>query len=248
MVYPSSPAEGTQGKMMSMAVLLLFDIDNTLLYSGGAGGLALNLAFAELFGIEDGFAGMDFAGRIDVSIFREAADRHHLEGDFAALLARFKEAYHRYLEATLPRAQAEGRGRVLPGVRELLAAISGRPEAVPGVATGNFRQGAMMKLSHYGLDAYLRDGAYGDDAEERAGLVAIAIQRLARQAPDDGHQVYIIGDTPLDVLAAKANGALAVAVATGRYGEAELRACGADLVMPDLTRWRDLLPRLLGDS
>lgn len=232
--------------MIAMAVLLLFDIDNTLVATGGAGGRALQLAFAELFGIDDGFAGMDFAGRTDVSIFREAVHNHHLDSDFAALLARFKEAYHRHLAATLPQAEVEGGGRVLTGIGEMLEALVGRPDAVLGVATGNFRQGALMKLDHYRLGRYFRDGAYGDDAEDRAELVAIAIRRLAQQAAVADNQIYIIGDTPLDVQAAKANGVTAVAVATGRYNQAELRASGADLVLPDLSGWRDLVRQLLG--
>ncbi|MFQ5880253.1 MAG: HAD family hydrolase [Dehalococcoidia bacterium] len=227
-----------------MAKLLLFDIDNTLVFTGGAGARALNLAFAQLFGVEDGFAGVDFAGRTDISIFREAAEQHRLDGYFEALLDRFKEAYHHHLALTLPQAEADGGGRVLPGVKELLEALQTRRDTLLGVATGNFRRGALMKLNHYGLSYFFSDGAYGDDAEERAQLVAIAIRRLMQQMADDTREVYIIGDTPLDISAAKANDAIAVAVATGRHSQAQLRDSGADLVLPDLSQWQTLWQRL----
>ena len=89
-----------------MTKFLLFDVDKTLVDSGGAGGRAMNLAFAQLFGIDDGFAGIGFSGRTDTAIFREAVGVHGLDGDFPALLARFQAAYH----SMLPSALAESQG------------------------------------------------------------------------------------------------------------------------------------------
>jgi phosphoglycolate phosphatase-like HAD superfamily hydrolase len=227
--------------------LILFDIDNTLLYTGGAGTLAMKRAFFDLFGLEDGFAGMDFSGLTDSAIFREALRNNNLDVDFAPYLDRFKEAYQQHLPSMLPRAQAEGNGSVLPGVTDLLDLVSAISEVVLGLATGNFRQGAALKLDYYRLSHYFRDGGFGDDAEDRAQVVAIAIERLGRFLPDHHGDVYVIGDTPRDVSAARENEAFAVGVATGRYSKEELRASGADLTLPDLSHSEPLLEGLIED-
>jgi phosphoglycolate phosphatase-like HAD superfamily hydrolase len=202
----------------------------------------MTLAFAQLFGIEDGFAGIGFSGRTDTAILREAVGVHGLDGDFPALLARFQAAYH----SILPRTLAESGGYVLPGVRELLAGLRAATGAFLGLATGNFHEAARLKLARFGLyDSFLA-GGYADDSEDRAELVAIAIERLA--AAGGGHgprEVYVIGDTPLDVAAAQANGARSLAVATGFFSADELAAAGAGLVFPDLSPWQAVLDALL---
>jgi phosphoglycolate phosphatase len=225
-----------------LAKFFLFDVDKTLVDSRGAGGRAMNLAFAQLFGIDRGLAGIDFAGRTDTGIFREAVAVHDLDGDFPVLLARFQEAYYSMLPSTL----AEAQGYVLPGVREVLAGLQATPAAFLGLATGNFREAARLKLDHFGLyDSFLA-GGYADDSEDRAELVAVAIQRLAEAGGAHGpREVYIIGDTPLDIAAAKANGARSVAVATGFFTVDQLTAAGAGLVFPDFSSWRAVLDALL---
>jgi phosphoglycolate phosphatase len=223
----SSPYNETVGR------IILFDIDMTLLYSGGAGSLSMRRAFHQLYGIEDGFKRVEFSGRTDWSILRQALAHHDLlDGDeaFARELARFQETYYSILEPTL--REIEG-GRTLPGVPELLAAVSQRTDARRGLATGNFRRAAHMKLRHFGLDSYLSEGGFGDDAEDRARVVGIAIERVANGAQPD--VVWVIGDTALDIDAAHANGALALAVATGPLSVEELRASGADAAMQDLS-------------
>ncbi len=134
-------------------MIILFDVDNTLLYSGGAGGLAMRRAFHQLYDIEDGFRRVEFSGRTDWSILRDAMRLHGLldgrAADFTNEMARFQEAYYRLLAPALH--EADG-GRAMPGVAELLAALSGRDGVRLGLATGNFRQGAFMKMRHFGLD------------------------------------------------------------------------------------------------
>ncbi len=208
--------------------------------------------FFDLFGIDDGFVGMDFSGLTDSAIFREAMTNNSIEGDFTDLFPRFKTAYRQHLPVLLPEFRTEGSGKIMPGVKELLDSIWQRPEFLLGLATGNIREGAALKLDFYSLSHYFRDGGFGDDAEERSEVVAIAIERLANllnaSSTDDGKsEVYVIGDTPRDVQAAKANDAIAVGVATGRYSEEELRADGADLTLPDLSCSEPLLRRLQTD-
>jgi phosphoglycolate phosphatase-like HAD superfamily hydrolase len=222
--------------------LILWDVDQTLLYTGGAGGLAMRRAFEELYGIADGFARVEYSGRTDWSILKTAMEQHGLlnGGDsFEQEMPRFQELYYSLLTKTLVEIQ----GRVMPGVPELLAALAER-EVSQGLATGNFRKAAFMKLDYFGLDGYLSEGGFGDDAEVRAGLVAVAIERMSNGSKPG--TVWVIGDTPLDIQAAHANGALALGVATGQRSVAELRADGADVALEDLSDTVAALAALLG--
>jgi len=202
----------------------------------------MTAAFAQLFGIDDGFAGIGFAGRTDTAIFRDAVGVHSLDGEFTALLARFQEMYY----STLPRTLAEVQAHALPGVREVLVGLQAAPGAFLGLATGNFREAARLKLERFGLYDFFQAGGYADDSEDRAELVAIAIERLSEAGGAHGpREVYIIGDTPLDIAAAKANGARSVAVATGFFTVDELTAAGAGVVFPDFSSWQAVLDALL---
>jgi phosphoglycolate phosphatase-like HAD superfamily hydrolase len=222
--------------------IILFDIDQTLLYSGGAGGLAMRQAFHKLYGIEDGFRRVEFSGRTDWSILRAAMVDHELLNGrpFEDEMARFQQTYYKELEQTL----VDIEGRTLPGVHELVDALAQRDGVRLGLATGNFRRSAMMKLRYYELDAHLREGGFGDDSEERAEVVGVAIERLANgiAAPD----VWVIGDTPLDVSAAHANGARALGVATGPLGVDDLRHAGANEAVDDLSDVKTVIELLLG--
>jgi phosphoglycolate phosphatase-like HAD superfamily hydrolase len=213
-----------------MASIFLFDVDNTLLNSGGAGSRGMNLAFRDLFGIDSGFDGVEFSGRTDSAIFRNGLLLHHLpDGDFPTLLTRFRASYLRHLAHTL----RETKGYVLPGVPALLRSLSEAQGVRLGLATGNFRRGAMMKLEHYGIRRFFRTGGFGEDSEMRSEVVARAIRRLGGR-PGGRNPVYVVGDTPIDVEAAKANGAVAVAVTTGTSSAEDLARAGAHVVFPNL--------------
>ncbi|HEY8173477.1 MAG TPA: HAD family hydrolase [Dehalococcoidia bacterium] len=225
-----------------MTPLILWDVDQTLLYTGGAGGLAMRRAFEQLYGVADGFARVEFSGRTDWSILKTALEHHgFLNGDssFDHERARFQEAYY----ALLPQTLVEIEGRVMPGVPELLRAFADR-SVKQGLATGNFRKAAFMKLDYFGLDGYLHEGGFGDDAEVRADLVRVAIDRMSNGTKPS--VIWVIGDTPLDIEAAHANGALALAVATGQRSVEELRADGGDIVLKDLSDTDAVLRELLG--
>ena len=206
----------------------------------------MNLAFRDLYGIENGLQEVEFAGRTDRAILRDALALHRLpKADFRALVGRFEEVYVRQLRRTL--VEATG-GRVLPGVHELLRALRSAPGTRLGLATGNFRRGAFMKLEHYQLRRFFADGGFGEDSEDRGEVVAAAIRRLNSAEPAPPGSVYVVGDTPIDIEAARANGARAVGVATGRSSVEELSGAGADLVFADFADLTSVLGALLGSG
>ena len=223
-----------------MPRLILFDVDNTLLWSGGAGSLAMSRAFRDLFGIEDGFKAIEFSGRTDRYILAEALRQAGINGDYERHQERFLERYYSHLPQTLTETQ----GRLMPGFPELLEALEAEPEVRLGLATGNFSRAAGFKLAHYGIDRYFGGGGFGEESEDRAVVVRNAVERLGAGLP--GAEAVVIGDTPHDVSSARANGAVAVAVATGGHSAAQLRDSGADLVFDDFSDWRGAAAMLAG--
>ena len=218
--------------------LYLFDIDGTLISTGGAGGAAMRAAFMALFRLGDGFNAIEFSGRSDRAILRSAVAQARLDDhDFGDVLRRFKRAYFRRLPATL----AANRGRVLPGVVALLDRLGRDSGATLSLGTGNFRNSARMKLRYYGLDQHFRfHGGFGDLIEDRAELIEQGI-RSAQRAAGKHSTVLVIGDTIHDISAAKANNTVAIGVATGTSTRDELARAGADFVLDTLEQARDVL-------
>ena len=225
-----------------MTRLLLFDVDNTLLWSGGAGSMAMGLAFHDLFGVQDGFKRVEFSGRTDRYILSEALRLHGIDGDYEAHQARFLERYYTHL----PRALHERQGRLMPGFPALLDGLAGRPEVRLGLATGNFSRAAQLKLAHYGIDGYFSGGGFGEESEDRAVIVRRAVERLGKGLPRA--EAVVIGDTPHDISSAKANGAIAVGVATGGHSVEQLKESGADFVFQDFSDWRSAVATLTGGA
>jgi phosphoglycolate phosphatase-like HAD superfamily hydrolase len=220
--------------------LLLFDIDGTLLLSGGAGARAMMLAFDQVFGAEtgvkgkDAFAGVPMAGRTDTWIFRELSRVHGVESG-AESLQRFHDSYVGHLRREIH--EPGPRKGVLPGVKPLLDALAQRPEAHLALLTGNFAAGARVKLEHFDLWRYFPTGAFAEDAADRNSLFAHALSAVVarggpRVAPSD---VVVVGDTPFDVGVATTAGARSVAVATGSFDRRALADSGADAVLEDFT-------------
>jgi phosphoglycolate phosphatase-like HAD superfamily hydrolase len=216
-----------------MTRLLLFDIDNTLLYTGGAGVAALNLAFSEMFGIEDGFRMANMSGRTDLYILSEGLRHHGISEGVEAHIDKLIERYLGHLSHTL----AERDGHLKPGFPQLLEALSQREGVRIGLATGNFSRAAWMKLDRYGIRQYFEGGgAFGEASLDRSEMVRLNLARISDGAKPD--ETLIIGDTPHDISSALDNGLVAVGVATGNYTADQLRESGAHLAFQDFTDWQ----------
>lgn len=229
---------------------MLWDIDYTLVDAGHTGLELYETVFSEMFGLDFPANVPSMAGRTDSAI---ALDVLTLAG--VADPHEQVAAFHVQLAARAPQLAdlVKARGRVLPGAAEALAALASRPgdgELVQSLLTGNLPELAKVKLTALGLTTYLdlACGAYGDASRVRAELVPIARKNAANRYGHDfgGAATVLIGDTPYDVEAALANGARAVAVATGRFSQAELAAAGAQVVLADLTDTGQVLAAILG--
>ena len=225
----------------SLRIVLLFDIDGTLVLTGGAGGRAMTRAFQDLYAIPNAFEGIPFNGRTDAWILSRAAAAHGIDDE---ALSRFKPRYLDYLAEELDKPGP--RKGVMPGISPLLAALAQRDDVFLALLTGNYEAGARLKLQHFDLWRYFACGAFGDTTHDRNGLLPEALARVAvcggpQAAPAD---TVIIGDTPLDVAVAVTGGARSIAVATGSHTTDELHASGADVVFQDLSDLEAVLAAL----
>jgi phosphoglycolate phosphatase-like HAD superfamily hydrolase len=213
---------------LSLRILYLYDIDGTVLGTGGAGRRALDQAFQKLHGIPAAFAGLSFAGVTDQRTVSRALARLGLPSDPQAM----GEIQAAYL-AELPGVLSEMRSKLVlhPGVREALSATANR--GTNALLTGNWREGARIKLNQVGLWHSFVVGAFGDDSGDRNDLVPVA-ERRAREAGVRFERTVVIGDTPSDVACARAGGAVSVAVLTGWGSRTELEAAKPDLLIEDL--------------
>jgi phosphoglycolate phosphatase len=200
--------------------VLFWDIDGTLLTTGRAGIYAWQGALQAEIARDVDLTSFDTAGLPDPLIATRLLEEFGGGADVAAGL-RLLRGYEERLPASLPRRA----GRVLPNVREILEALSGRPDVYSMLLTGNTRAGASAKLRYYGLDRYFDGGAFSDDTEDRAGIARNALAE-ARRIRGELHpdRLYVIGDTPHDVAAGKAINARVVAVATGGVALSSLQA------------------------
>ncbi len=223
--------------------LLLFDVDGTLVLTGGAGVRAMSRAFEEMFGVANGFTGVPMPGRMDPGILADGLRAHGISASDDDL-ARYRERYFTLLidEMRAPTPPVPGvpptrrYNGALPGVRALLDALSARDDVFLALLTGNYARGARLKLEHFDLWRYFDCGAFGDDAAERHELVPIAIAR-ARHAgcPEvEPRNVVVIGDTTRDIACARDAGVRCLAVATGGDDLETLRAAGPDALFATL--------------
>ncbi len=221
-------------------IACLFDIDGTLLASGGAGKAALESAFTEVFGVAPREQ-IPYAGRTDRAISRDLLRLH----DIDPVQENLEKLLACYL-ARLPESLTNHKGHVLPGILMLLATLQQRSDIALGLLTGNVRAGARVKLGHFGLFEHFAFGGFGDhhfdrDDVAREALAAVKTHVGAHVTPE---RIWVIGDTPLDVRCARAIGAKVVAVATGQHTVEQLREAAPDLTLSDLADPTPLLDRL----
>ena len=227
-------------------MLVLFDIDGTLLLSRGASMQCFRLAGREILAREFETGGINFSGGLDPLIWRalckhngvDGADEHH---------PRFRAAYGRILKARLDEG---GVAYALPGVTALLDALQEHDGRLAvGLLTGNYPETGCLKLAAAGLDVErFSVAAWGTDGDHRRDLLPVA---LARHAARSGttlppERVVVIGDTVHDIDCAAAHGARSLAVATGQAKVPELQAAGATLALPDLSDTARVVDWILG--
>jgi phosphoglycolate phosphatase-like HAD superfamily hydrolase len=225
-------------------VVLLFDIDGTLIQTGGAGGVALMSAFSDVFGVPDPRE-VPFSGRTDRGIAHSLFRAHGIE-DSETNWQRLKEEYLRRLQLYLPQRE----GMVLPGIERLLGDLATYQDYAIGLLTGNILDGARLKLNHYRLWHHFAFGGYGDhfvdrDDVARAALAASRGYVRCELSPD---QVWVVGDTPMDIRCARAIGARVVAVATGWHSRDRLAAAGPDLLLDSFEQAEPFLELLVSEQ
>jgi phosphoglycolate phosphatase-like HAD superfamily hydrolase len=212
---------------------VLWDIDGTLLTTGGAGAVAWQRAFEELYGIEANIDENTRAGMTDPEIteiiFNQVIGREGSPEEHAKVVAKYLEH--------MPDAVAESSGyRVMPGIAEILPRLA-EAGIVQGVVTGNVEPAARIKLARGDLDKYFSFGGYGSDDRDRVKVTERAIERGGEvvNTPLDRAATISVGDTPRDITAGHGAGIRVVGVATGAYSVAEQEEAGADWAIPDVT-------------
>lgn len=240
-------AAGTRDSIMRLA---LFDVDGTLILTGGAGMRALYRALRAVLKVNatDGIIRPD--GKTDPCILKELLAHFNMTDRWSpdvqeALLV----SYLGFLEDEMSRARERGLIKILPGVRDLLDELSAQPDFALGLVTGNLEKGSRIKLDAAGLELYFHFGGYGSDSEDRTQLTKIGIQRgTLAVAPEPVERAFVIGDTPLDIHHGHAAGASVIAVASGGYNLRDLAAHRPDLLVPDLTATRSIIAFMRRDQ
>ena len=211
--------------------LVLFDIDGTLLREGIAPKIAFARALRETYDTTGPIGEFKFAGMTDpecvTEIMRLAGIRDEV------IFGRRSECLRRYVDHLRVEMQNHDGARLFPGVRELLERLNKLDDVLVGLLTGNILRGAELKLRRWNLEPYFRFGAYGDDHENRSVLAQIALEKARSLVgrPFTGADTTVVGDTPRDVICARAIGARAVVVATGQVARVELSGSKPDALL-----------------
>ncbi|HEU0274608.1 MAG TPA: HAD family hydrolase [Candidatus Udaeobacter sp.] len=226
------PLPAADPKCGSVQRLLLFDIDGTLIHSGGAGLHALKSAFKERFGIDDDLHDIEVAGMTDSGIVVSILNKHKLPATNENVSA-FLDSYVHFLSLELPRRK----GKLLPGVLELLERLKSRSQVALALLTGNVSRGAQLKLEHYGVWHFFEFGAFADDHHDRNRLGPFARARARERHGREfaASEIDVIGDTPRDIECGKALGARTIAVATGTWSRDDLARYNPDFLIDDLS-------------
>jgi len=212
--------------------LLLFDIDGTLIHSGGAGVYALKSVLKERFGIADDLRDIEIAVMTYSGIVVSILKKHNFPATNENVSA-FLDSYVHFLSLELPRRK----GKVLPGVLKLLERLKLRPHLVLALLTGNVSRGAQLKLEHYGVWHFFEFGAFADDHRDRNRLGPFARARAEEKhgRAFSASEIDVIGDTPRDIACGKSFGARTIAVATGTWSRDDLAKYQPDFLIEDLS-------------
>jgi phosphoglycolate phosphatase-like HAD superfamily hydrolase len=223
---------------MSEPLAVLFDIDGTLISTGGAGARSWRYAFDELYGIPADIGEFTDAGMTDPTVarltFKAAVGHDPTARELATVMAA-------YLDRIPYEVEHSEKYRVLDGAEELLRKLGREQGVLLGITSGAVEAAAHIKLSRAGFNRYFPFGGYGSDSGDRIELTKCALARGERLLGEalDPKQVMVVGDTPKDLDAAHGAGCVAVGVATGRYSREQLEEAGADVVLASL---RDRFP------
>lgn len=212
--------------------VLLFDIDGTLIDAGGAGQAAMEAALAEEFGAHRPVTGISTAGRTDRAIAIDLFEFHGVEFNDTHW-DRYLKSYFRLLPGSLQTRQ----GVILPGVVTLIEQLAAREDVLLGLLTGNFSNGAQLKLAHYGLASHFRLGGYGDAHLDRDDVAREALNVVKGHLPSiEPDKIWVIGDTPSDIRCGRAIGAKVLAVGTGIFSVNQLEPHRPDVLLSDLSQ------------
>jgi phosphoglycolate phosphatase-like HAD superfamily hydrolase len=225
-------------------ICVLFDLDGTLVLTGGAGMIAFDATFEEIFRVPGKIKDARPAGKTDPVILNQVCQKvlrrdptsEEVEAYFKRYLTHLKEIVH-----------TTDKYQVLPGIQALLEVLRDHPDCLLGLGTGNIREGARVKLSRPpGLWDYFAFGGFGSDSTDRPELLAIGRDRGKALLPagEDFEEVYIIGDTPRDIEAGQAIQARTVGVATGPFSATDLQAAGADRVYEDFSDYPSFIKEI----
>ncbi len=222
-------------------ITVLFDIDGTLIRSGGAGLKAIEQAMQEMFGI-DSISKVKVHGRTDNGILSDLFAAESLSFD------NHREEFSRRYWELLPEALQCGKGKSLPGVRTLLERISKLDHVATGILTGNAQRAAEIKLRHFELDGYFKFGGYGDLYSCRNEVAALARAAAEQHLNEqfDSNKLWVVGDTVNDIKCARSIGSRVIAVETGGCAPEELDQEKPDYQFADLSNVEPFLEAIEG--
>jgi len=228
-----------------MQYLLIWDIDGTLIRLTGMGRKALNAAFYEIYGINNAFDNVDMAGALDLPLLKRVFEYYGINESYpspaqshSCLLSKeameFFDMYSRILGSYAGQIKTS---ITAPGIQELLKELNQHSNFYNALGTGNIERGARIKLSIDNLNGFFPTGAFGDEAIERTQLIekAIAKSRKTFDIDFERNNIYVIGDTPIDIECGKKAGVKTIGVATGSYSAEQLLKCRANYVFNDLS-------------
>ena len=227
---------------MDALTVVLFDIDGTLLDMRGAGRKSFIRALKTVFGLDDDIQYINFAGNTDLNVLQQVMEKHG-----RTLTDDDRRRFFERMPVDLAQTAGEAELVIYPGVKVLLEKLSANERVLLGLVTGNVEACARIKLWQFDLHGHFVLGAFGDDHADRTEIAHLAMKRV-RDSLKPGQEIgalFLVGDTPFDITAAKSIQAKSIAVATGKFDVNALRAADADHVLADLSDTPQVL-RLLG--